>query len=150
MGHRGEAVVLSQRRARVAQSTWPGGKGLVRPSSAHQMLPAHGTGHILHAGTTQHLHSRGTAHTGLCKAKVQQGQHRPRAQSCEDREFLAEKRWSPTPCPANKTATQGKTSPLAAAVPPQTHSVSWAPHGGLCSSYKPFPYLPHHSRGHTC
>lgn len=144
----------------VGHSTYTGGKWLVRPRlmptlALHiRRLQALGTGHIICAGVTQDLHSRGTAHTGqrcvrhtaLGSAKVQEGQHSPKLTAVRtDRESLVEKRALPHPVLQTGTAARGKTSPLAAAVLPQTHFVSWPPHGGFCSSHKPFPYLPHHS-----
>lgn len=59
-------------------------------------LRALGTGHILRAGVTQELQSRGTAHTGQLWArhtahrsgKVRERWHSPRAQSCEDRQRI--------------------------------------------------------------
>lgn len=81
--HRGEAVVLSHGHAWVGRAPVQVGRGWSEPALHIRGLPALGTGHILCAGVTQHLHSTGTVHTGLCKAKVQEGQHCPRAHSCE-------------------------------------------------------------------
>lgn len=88
-----EAVVRSLGHAPVAQSTWTGGKGLVRP----WLCTSDGSKHSAQVTSCMQVWPRtSTARDSPHRtAKVQEEQHCARAQSCEDREFFAEKRRSP-------------------------------------------------------